>query len=287
MSTSKELNEAYKKIYNKNFPQATLSRWVKEGKIRVNKKNSRVFDYNLEDFLQIIQSKEYQTKSLALKEKPQDYIGRIKGHLLIKGIVPKNEYNSNYNGTLMYCDCLACGKKNVQVRFTYLSDNGNYDQLTCGCGRKIRAFLASARNGITEEFLYSFNDFEKFLFIHKMLTHITDNYYGTNCDLEEYQNAVRYFYNNEQFNKIYEFWLLLENEKNTFYDLSKPSLDHIVPLSKGGTSKLENLQVLTVFENLAKRDMTMEEWESFKKQTHSTSDYYLDSILQKGGDANV
>ena len=74
-----------------------------------------------------------------------------------------------------------------------------------------------------------------------MLTHTTDNYYGTNCDLEEYQNAVRYFYNNKQFNKIYDFWLLLENEKNTFYDLSKPSLDHIIPLSKGGTSKLENL----------------------------------------------
>jgi predicted site-specific integrase-resolvase len=59
MATSKELNEAYKEIYNKDFPQPTLSRWVKEGKIKVNKKNSRVFDYNLEDFLRIIKSKEY------------------------------------------------------------------------------------------------------------------------------------------------------------------------------------------------------------------------------------
>ena len=280
MATAKELNEVYREQYGKDFPQATLSRWVKEGKIRVVKINSRNYDYNLDDFITIINSKEYQTRSKASQEKPEDYIGRIKGHLLIKGIVPKKEYLSKYKGTLMYCDCLSCGKKDVQVRFTYLSDNGNYDQLTCGCGRKIRAFLASAREGIDEEYLYSFEDFDKFLFIHKMLTHITDNYYGTKCDIDEYKAAVQYFYEDKQFNQIYKFWQNHMNEFSTFYDLAKPSIDHIIPLSRGGTSKLSNLQILTVFENLAKRDMTMEEWNIFKEKTNTHSHYFLEEVMQ-------
>ena len=280
MATAKELNEVYKEQYGKNFPQATLSRWVKEGKIRVIKINSRNYDYNLDDFIAIINSKEYRTRSKASQEKPEDYIGRVKGHLLITGIVPKKEYLSKYKGTLMYCDCLSCGRKNIQVRFTYLSDNGNYDQLTCGCGRKIRAFLASAREGIDEEYLYSFKDFDKFLFIHKMLTHITDNYYGTKCDINEYKAAVQYFYEDKQFNQIYKFWQNHTNESSTFYDLAKPSIDHIIPLSRGGTSKLSNLQILTVFENLAKRDMTMEEWNIFKEKTNTHSNYFLEEVMQ-------
>lgn len=49
-------------------------------------------------------------------------------------------------------------------------------------------------------------------------------------------------------------------------------------MSKGGSNNIDNLQYLTVFENLAKRDMTMEEWEQFKKDTHTTSDYFYESI---------
>lgn len=241
MSTFSELNQYYLNLYGKDFPSATLTRWVKQGKIRAEKESNGRYNYNLNDFICVINSAKYQTQLKATKEKPEDYIGRIKGHLLITGIVPKSEYTSKYQGTLMYCDCLSCGNKHIQVRFTYLSDNGNYDQLTCGCGRKIRAFLASAREGITEEFLYSFDNFEKFLYIHKMLTHITDNYYGTQCDLIEYQNAVKYFYNDPQFNAVYKFWQKQTDEPSTFYDLSKPSIDHIIPRARGGTSELKNL----------------------------------------------
>ena len=279
MASRKEINEYYSNLYNKDFPSATLTNWVNKGKVRYTILPNGRYDYNLEDFIDLINSPQYLAKINAKKEKPADYIGKTKGHLYIKAIVPKEEKHSQYNGTLMYCDCLLCGRKNIQVRFTYLSDNGNYDQLTCGCGRKIRAFLSSARQEITEEFLLNFKDFEKFLFIHKMLTHIKDNYYGVKCNFFEYSEAVRKLYNDAQFNSVYNFWLNNKNKTKTFYDLAKPSLDHIVPLSKGGTSHIDNLQVLTVFENLSKRDMTMEEWNNFKKETNTHSSYFIEEVM--------
>ena len=71
-------------------------------------------------------------------------------------------------------------------------------------------------------------------------------------------------------------WKERNNEKDTtFYDWYKPSLDHIVPKSRGGDNSLDNLQYLTVFENLSKRDMTMIEWEEFKQKTNTKSELFL------------
>lgn len=106
----------------------------------------------------------------------------------------------------MYCTCLRCGKEKVQVRFSYLTPNGNYSQQTCGCGRKERAFLASSRNDITPEFLKQYNNnFEHFLFLHKLLTSATDKYY-INCPIEEYEQAIKKLDNDKQFNAVYNFW---------------------------------------------------------------------------------
>lgn len=80
----------------------------------------------------------------------------------------------------------------------------------------------------------------------------------------------------DEFNNIYMTWKERNNEKDTtFYDWYKPSLDHIVPKSRGGDNSLDNLQYLTVFENLSKRDMTMIEWEEFKQKTNTKSELFL------------
>lgn len=280
MATYKEINNYFKQKFNIDLNRTLLSKWVKENKFSAEKKENGKYDYNLEEFCFFINSEEFILKTKAKKEKPEDYIGRIQGKLLIKSIVPKNEYKNNYQGTMMYCDCLGCGEKDVQIRFSYLTNNGNYFQESCGCGRKVKAFLSSCREGITEDFLdYFLKDFEKFLFIHRMLIRTTDGYY-VKCPIEEYQKTILYFWNDIQFNKIYNFWLSKKNiSKTTFYDWAKPSLDHIVPKSRGGKDSLDNLQTLTVFENLAKRDMTWDEWINFKKETNTTSEYFVEKIL--------
>lgn len=201
------------------------------------------------------------------------------GKLLVKTPVPKELRPSQNHGVYWYCDC-QCGNTNVMVPAAYLTGNGNYTQTSCGCDRKIAAFIkSSGRHDLTLEYLTStFPQFEKFLFIHKALVR-TSNIDIIEIPLQNYKNIVEYFYNDIQFNTIYDFWQNHKNEQSTFYDWAKPSLDHIIPKSKGGTDDLENLQFLTVFENLAKRDMTWDEWQIFKKNTHTKSDYFLESLL--------
>lgn len=199
------------------------------------------------------------------------------GKLLVKNLVPKELRPTQTHGNYWYCDC-DCGVKNVMVPTSYLTGNGNYTQQSCGCDRKIKAFLSTTKIEISEDFINQFDDFEKFLFLHKQLT-VTGGKTAGNYSVEEYKEDILYFYYNIQFNKIYSFWQEQEKD-NTIYDWAKPSLDHIIPKSKGGSNKKENLQFLTVFENLNKRDMTWEEWQEFKKRTNSQSDYYLENIMK-------
>ena len=90
---------------------------------------------------------------------------------------------------------------------------------------------------------------------------------------------INKFYNQKQFNFIYSQWLNNNKTSRTFYDLYKPSIDHILPKSKGGTNDLDNLQFLTVFENLCKRDMTAEEWILFKKENNIKGDIFLEGVV--------
>lgn len=201
------------------------------------------------------------------------------GKLLIKSLVPKEERPTQTHGNYWFCLC-DCGNT-IKVPTSYLSGNGNYTQTSCGCDRKSQAFLKTTKINIDENFIKQFDNLEKYMFLHKQLMTASGKN-ATSYSLSEYKDDITYFYYNKQFNILYNFWQEHKKEEQTFYDLAKPSLDHIIPKSRGGSNKKENLQFLTVFENLAKRDMTQEEWNNFKIKTKTSSMYFIEEIMGGG-----
>ena len=209
-----------------------------------------------------------------------DLTGKRVGKLVIQRICTVDERPTKNHGNYWLCKC-DCGNE-CKVPTTYLTGNSNYTQTSCGCDRKKKAFAATSYVNVSDEYLEKFNkqDFEKYLLLHKAFIRTTTHdlqYY--NSHLEEYMLLIEHFWEDEQFNRVYNFWKKCSIEQVTFYDWAKPSLDHIVPLSKGGKDDLSNYQFLTTFENLSKRDMTMDEWNKFKRDTNTKSDYFIESIM--------
>jgi hypothetical protein len=68
------------------------------------------------------------------------------------------------------------------------------------------------------------------------------------------------FYFDQQYNNVFDMW-----RKHKYHKLLTPSIDHIIPTSRGGLTTLDNLQWLPVWENKAKATLTQVEWEDFKK----------------------
>ncbi len=202
-----------------------------------------------------------------------DITGQRFGRLVAVELIPKEERTWSNKERAWRCKC-DCGNE-VIVRQRSL--RGARMTQSCGCVRKMEAFLATnGVKGLDREYLEGFDDFNKFLFLHKAIRATI----GIELmSLEEYKDYISYFYNDFQFNAVYNFWKKQERT-NTFYDWAKPSLDHIIPWSRGGKHNKENLHFLTVFENLAKRDMTMEEWTEFKRTTTTMSDYFIEQIME-------
>lgn len=115
------------------------------------------------------------------------------------------------------------------------------------------------------EFLEQFEDIEKLKMLNNVIKNTRVSLYFDNI---KYMNYISIFYYDEGFNFTYNNWL--QEGKKRF---AKPSLDHIKPLSKGGTWDLENLQIIPWCINRAKFNYQEEEWI-----------YILDRYFVKGGD---
>ena len=112
--------------------------------------------------------------------------------------------------------------------------------------------LNHLRWNIDLAFLMRFDNIEKLKCLNQMLSRkrVSENF-----DTEKYKLFIEKFYYDINFNKQFECYLSSKNK----WDM--PSLDHIIPLSKGGTWDLDNLQIISWFENRAKCDMNNEEFE--------------------------
>jgi hypothetical protein len=116
-----------------------------------------------------------------------------------------------------------------------------------------------------------FPDYERL----KFLIHLVSNKrtrFG--YDDVTHEAFVNRFYFDPAFNAIFTLW-----EASGWNKWHRPTVDHIIPTSKGGDFSISNLQFLTWFENRAKAEMTMSEWEAFKKTTNTSSDLFLERIL--------
>lgn len=119
--------------------------------------------------------------------------------------------------------------------------------------KNMRAHL---KYDISLEWLMKFEDIEKLKFLNKSISRKRDSEGFTD---KLYISFIEFFYNDKQFNTIYNTWL--ENKKDRYL---KPSLDHIVPKSKEGSLFLKNLQFLTWLENRCKNNLSQKEWNKVK-----------------------
>lgn len=117
--------------------------------------------------------------------------------------------------------------------------------------------LAHLRWNVDLDFLLQFDDVERLKVLNRLLSR---NRVYCHFDDEKYKRFIEKFYPDENLIKQMQHY----QESGNKYD--RPSLDHIIPLARGGTWDLDNLQIISWFDNRAKCDMTQEEYEAMKKK---------------------
>lgn len=115
-------------------------------------------------------------------------------------------------------------------------------------------------------------DYYKLNFLSLMATK-RKSYYGiTDENLADFLDK---FYYDEEFNLLYEEWI--KHNKETWW---KPSLDHRQPISRGGSTGLDNLRFLTWFENKTKSTLNEEEWINLKRISNMKCDLFIEEIIE-------
>lgn len=130
----------------------------------------------------------------------------------------------------------------------------------------LKNMVSHIRFDVDYDWIKKYRDVEKL----KRLNYAISDRSGrwADIDTEWYKKYIEKFYNDPKFNQIYKNWIGGNMEDR----YKMPTIDHIVPVSKGGTNDLDNLQFLTWFENRTKNNMSQEEWNYVKS---NLKDYFI------------
>jgi len=122
-----------------------------------------------------------------------------------------------------------------------------------------KRMVKSLRFDITLEWLSKFTDTVKLKLMHKMIENKGPLKTPPITTTQQYIRFVEHFYDDLQFNSVYLKWI-----KSGKKHYKRPSIDHIIPKSRGGENRISNYQILPWFENKAKGTMTQDEWIEIK-----------------------
>lgn len=112
------------------------------------------------------------------------------------------------------------------------------------------------RYNVSFEWLNQFDDIEKLKYLNRTIGRKRDN---ENFTTDIYKQFIEKFYNDKQFNYLYDEWIKTNNK------WIKPSLDHIIPKSKNGELSIENLRFISWIENRSKVNILQKDWDEIKK----------------------
>lgn len=123
--------------------------------------------------------------------------------------------------------------------------------------------VSHIRYDIDFKWVYQFENLEMFKMLNRLIRKPTEK---VPISTHHYKKFVKKFYYDSNYEKLFNIWIL------TGDSLMIPSLDHVVPVSRGGSCvDLDNLRIISWFENRMKADMCLDEWEQVK----SNIDAYL------------
>lgn len=129
---------------------------------------------------------------------------------------------------------------------------------TAWCAGKKMPYVTVLKNMVNHiqwdvdlNFYLQFPDVEKLKCLNRL---VSRDRVSCHFDSAKYKAFITKFYYDGRFNLQHELYM----KSKSIWD--KPSLDHILPLSKGGSWDLDNLQIISWFENRAKCDMDQNEF---------------------------